>query len=147
MNTSTGRLFVCTDPTESSAKWVCVTVPSAKYETIALDASTANTTYTVAGTFPFLGSESVILEGFQIIASADSANPAHTFDVRVVDVTNGNAVVAEATGFSGLAKQILDLGAVSNVPTTTAVFEVQVRRSGAASADAARVHSATIVCT
>lgn len=63
------------------------------------------------------------------ITSIYGSNSAtQTAEIRVFDLTNG-LVIAEATQTS-LARQIFNLGTISNVPTGPSIFEVQVKKTG-----------------
>lgn len=69
----------------------------------------------------------------QILAiSSQSKGGSRTHGVRIYDVTNGN-VIASATGFTHQVLTLIDLGAVSNVPTDPAIWEVQVQKTGSGS--------------
>lgn len=140
-NTTTKRIFECTDASAGSATWTCSTMPSAGMEILSLNGNTSDTFYTFVGAFPFAGTAVVGLQSLHVVASVDSPNTSFTFDVRVIDHTNSNAVVAEAVGLSGDNMQIHDLGALSNLPTTAAVFVLELRRSGTPSSNIATIFS------
>lgn len=58
------------------------------------------------------------------------AGPATSWDVRLRDLTN-SLTIAEATGFTNTVNQIKDLGTVSNVPATEAIWQLEALRGGA----------------
>ena len=78
-----------------------------------------------------LGSPSAI----KVIKKASSGNPTHS--IRVIDTTNGNAVIAEVTGLTSTTQDIADLGDLSNLSESEAVWEIQFKRdaSGAVNID------------
>lgn len=95
----------------------------------AIGASTRNTSYTVlGGGFIFRGS-SVVPAPTSIKAVAFKDTGANTMDVRIFDVTNA-LVIAELTGISDDMPAIQALGALANIPTGEAIWEVQARRVG-----------------
>lgn len=65
----------------------------------------------------------------KIEALAWTENAAKPGDIRILDVTN-SLVIAELLDFANETEDILDLGTISNVPTGSAVFHVQLRRPG-----------------
>lgn len=46
--------------------------------------------------------------------------------IRIYDYTNGN-VIAEKTHLNSTSENIVDLGSLSNLPSSQAVFEVQMK--------------------
>lgn len=147
INTATHRVFICTRATLSNAKWFCTTIPSATTELVTADLCTRNTLYTVACNFTYPGSDVAPLSSVQVVARVNSENAAHTFDLRLVDTSNNDAVLAQVTGLTGIHATLRTLGTLSNVPTATAVLEVHVRRSGAASSDTVQVSVVQVVYT
>lgn len=94
--------------------------PFSKHETM-------SGTYEVAHTFPFQGSDNVgPMVSAKVVGGKIDSEP--TYDIRLYDATNAK-VIAEAAGGSSSYPEILDLGAIANVPTEAAVFEVQIRRA------------------
>jgi len=65
---------------------------------------------------------------------------ATTIDCRVYDVTNA-AVICEKLGNSVATATIVDLGALSNLSTGQAVWEIQLKRNGGTGSSRARIHS------
>jgi hypothetical protein len=55
---------------------------------------------------------------------------AATGDVRLVDLSTGLTIVESLGITSTLENNVLDMGTISNLPTTPTVFEVQGRKSG-----------------
>lgn len=89
-----------------------------------------STSYQVVGeAFIFGGSNTwgTPTEILALHSQTGAATKSH--DLRVYDVTNGN-VICEITGFNNLVDQVDNLGIISNVPTTSAIWEVQARRVG-----------------
>ena len=144
-NTQTGRFFVCTDATTSNATWICTTVPNAFYDHMTISPSPTNsTTYESAASFTFVGTTTYNLASISVVAAVSSADINVTFDLRVIDVTNGNNVIAEAIGLHSQTKTIFDLGPLTNLPASSAVFDIEVRRSGTANADTVALYSALL---
>lgn len=52
-----------------------------------------------------------------------------SYDIRILDKTNG-LVIAEKTGLTHTDDAVDDLGTISNLPTDSALFEVQMKRNG-----------------
>ena len=90
--------------------------------------STSNTSYTSLLTFKYLGSNNVgPINYIEVISYRD---PAITnYDVRVINHDTG-AIIASRTGLTNTDYVSNDLGAITNVPITEAVFDLQVRKTG-----------------
>lgn len=73
--------------------------------------------------------------GIRVIKKASSSSPAHS--IRVIDTTNGDAVIAEVTGLTSITQDIQSLGTLSNLSTGEAIWEIQFKRdaSGAVNID------------
>ena len=56
------------------------------------------------------------------------APPITTYDLRIFDVTNGNAI-AEVTGVTALGPVLIN-AAPANLPTAEATFEIQMKHDG-----------------
>lgn len=68
-----------------------------------------------------------------------------SIDIRVIDLNNGNAVVAEVLGITTTSTiNIADLGTLSNLPASQSNFAVQVRLNGGGMGDQARISSITM---
>jgi len=142
INTTTNRGFQCTRADPGNAMWIHSTVPSARLELLAVPFSTNSATYVDVASIPLMGANEISLTSIKIVASNDGPNNSHTFDCRVVDEDNANAVIAELNGASGQSKQILDLGPLTNLPTSNHVLTLQLRRSGNTTNNfPARLHS------
>lgn len=90
---------------------------------------TKNAVYTVKSEFIFSGTNNIPVVSnrkIEIIASVDAGNQG---DVRIFDATNAN-IIAEKTGISALTSTIFDMGTISNLPTTQAIFEIQLKNNG-----------------
>jgi hypothetical protein len=87
---------------------------------------TTSGTYVVVGTFVWAGSDMIGVPT-KIQALAGCLDAAMTMSARMYDRTNA-ATIAEVTGFNDLYPTIKDLGTISNVTTTQAVWELQIRR-------------------
>jgi len=68
-----------------------------------------------------------------------------SIDLRVIDLTNGNNVIAQnLIIISQQEDNIVDLGTLSNLPTDEAVFAIQLRLNGGGMGDQAKISSLTI---
>jgi hypothetical protein len=98
-------------------------------------------TWVAVGDVIFVGTDSVGSPDTLTVALTRSGTG--TCGVQVVDLTNGNAVIAsvdQAVGFStGATPTLFDLGTVANLPTGPALLEVQLNSS--ANQTKCRVHS------
>ncbi len=84
------------------------------------------TNYNAQGYFRWPGSDNVgIINNITIIANIDSSA---TGSIKIYDITNKNTI-CEITSINGIIPTIYDMGTVSNVPTNTAVWEVQLKCS------------------
>ena len=88
--------------------------------------SKTTASYAVFGTFIFEGT--TLAGTIAKIKAIASESGAGTASVRIFDVTNG-LQVCEVTGISGTTLSRYDLGAISNLPTGEAIFEVQGKQS------------------
>lgn len=94
---------------------------------------TTSTSYTVLGSFIFPGTSQAELDTAKATVTG-SSSPVVSF--RIYDFTNA-LTIAEITGQATTdAKQIFDLGTVSNLPSNPAIFEAQLKKdSGGGSAE------------
>jgi len=87
--------------------------------------------YGAVSTFEFKGSNIVgVPSKIKVLESASSAVSTH--DIRIYDITNAQ-VIAEITGLTNMSFQLTDLGAISNIPTGPAIWELQAQRNGGGS--------------
>jgi len=70
----------------------------------------------------------------KIYVNAFMAGGGTSYDLRIIDKTNGDAVICETTGKTNTAEQIIDLGTLSNLPTGQALWHLQVKKTGGGSA-------------
>jgi hypothetical protein len=107
----------------------------------------AGTTWEGVGDVIYAGSNTVGSPNTCQVALTRSGTG--TCGVQIVDITNGNAVIAsvdQAVGFSpGATPTLFDLGAITNLPIGPAVFEVQVNSS--ATQTKCRIHSLVLYKT
>lgn len=85
-----------------------------------------NTTYTAIGRILFPGSGSASLDTIKAIYQLGGGT---NMAIKIQDITNATTI-AEATGLSSGTTAIVSLGAVSNVPASEAMFEVQLKCTG-----------------
>ena len=97
--------------------------------------------YQVVCRFVFPGTDNINLSPDTAKSVMSRQNAGITVSVRIYDLTNSNTI-AETTAQSPSTDDgdptVLDLGTVSNLPTTEAVFEIQVASSSAAAS--AEIH-------
>ena len=88
---------------------------------------TEEASYVSAGVIPFPGSD---VEGIpkKISAVCGKKGGTTTFSVRLYDKTNA-LVIAKQTNQSNNYPELLDLGAITNVPEGPAIWEVQVKKT------------------
>ena len=91
-----------------------------------------STTYQTVFKFIFYGIKSdEIYRDINAITRSNywNSNTTTTYDIRIYDITN-NKVIIEKTGLTNGTDQIVNLGIPNNalLPTTTAMFELQMKR-------------------
>jgi hypothetical protein len=89
--------------------------------------TTTGGSYTTVGVLPYQGARRtggppVLIEAVVGLGSASG------MAARVYDVTN-SLVIAEATGITDSYPAFVNLGAISNVPDSPAVWELQIKRT------------------
>lgn len=98
-----------------------------------------------AGSFDYRGTNNVdpitqfkaIVSGLAVVGGNGS--------IIIRDRTNGNAVISSGTISGSSGRQILTLGAVSNLPTNPTVFDVIVRASSALVVMTMTLYSLTVI--
>jgi len=99
---------------------------------VSIHNNTTLTTYTTIGSFAYRGSDTV---GVPSAINVYAVNGATTYSVRIFDVTN-ISVICELTGQTNKNKSIISMGAISNIPTTPAIFEIQALATAGAGKNA-----------
>ena len=89
--------------------------------------NTALTSYQTVGQFIFRGTTEMGTPT-NIKAIAWRASGAGSGSIRIYDSTNA-LVICEATGITDAAETIRDLGALSNLPASEAIWEYQIKVS------------------
>ena len=56
------------------------------------------------------------------------------YDIRIIDKSNGDAVICSLTAQTNTGEAILDMGALSNLPAGQALWHLQVQKTGGGSA-------------
>lgn len=90
--------------------------------------STTSGSYIQVGVFYFPGTSAVGTPSSAKAVGFKSANPT-TWDVLLYDLTN-SLQIAEKTGNTATASEIVDFGTLSNLPSSAAMIEVQLKRTG-----------------
>jgi len=85
--------------------------------------------WTRAGGFLFGGTDSVGTLIAVSTVSHQNGGGGRSHALRVYDADNG-LVIATVTGLTNTTPAQVDLGAISNLPTASAVWEIQVMREG-----------------
>ena len=84
-----------------------------------------STSWDVAATFLFEGTDALgVPSSIKVIARQDSTSS----DLRVYDVTNSLEIAT--INFTSTVDAIIILGAIGNVPTGNAIFELQYKETG-----------------
>jgi len=101
--------------------------------------------YTEVAKFIYPGSSNVtaITKLYAILYTTDTG---FTGKVRVIDQTHGDAVIADfTTGTSSTSNlNIIDLGAISNIPASISVFSIQLYNSGSLRSNEVHIKSLMI---
>lgn len=104
---------------------------------------TSSTTFVVVSRIIYRGTTiDNTIGGILVIAGTSNANA--TGQVQVFDATNSNIIATSAIFGPDLPLTIIDLGTISNLPTTQAIFEIQVRRVNTSGGGAAILNSIQI---
>lgn len=93
-------------------------------------------TYETCAAIIFRGTDNLgVPSAIKVIKKASSDSPAHS--IRIIDTTNGNAVIAEVNGLTSITQDIADLGDLSNLSSAESIWEIQFKRddSGAVNID------------
>jgi len=89
--------------------------------------SIKTTKYTLAHAFEYLGSDAIgVIDYIDLMAYIDSTS--NTYDVRVVNSETGDILV-EKTNLNNSSLEVIDLGTIVNIPTTTTTLELQLKRN------------------
>jgi hypothetical protein len=99
----------------------------------------SSTTWTVAATFPFPGTDVVVPTVFSIVGSRDGTTD--LAECRLYDATNTNEICY--LSWSADVKAIYSNTSLANIPTSEAMFEVQIKKSSNP-ASKSRIHSAIL---
>lgn len=133
-NSTSNEIFMCSDPTQSTAVWKQITNPSrsslpmnvvfgnSNGQPITIDSAN----YVVVSNFIYKGTdnESSITE---ILATVEVDSPA-IGQIKIYDFTN-KQVIATSSTFNNTIKNMINLGTISNLPTTQSIIEIQVRKT------------------
>jgi hypothetical protein len=106
------------------------------------DFNTVSATYVQAGIFRFGGTTTLSTPTkIKAIGWKDAATT--SWDMQVIDITNSLTIVTK-TGNTGNIPEIVDLGALSNLPASEAMFEVQLKRAGGTGGNMVHIHSLSV---
>lgn len=90
--------------------------------------STSSSSYTVLARFIFPGTTNLgTINNIKIISRRNS--DASSYSARVWNFSNATQI-CEATGLTNTTRAIVNLGTLSNLPSSQSIFEVQLRRVG-----------------
>lgn len=88
-----------------------------------------NAIYKKFASFKFEGTSAQNMEeitSIQLLSSIEDNN--EEYDVRIFDIQN-NTVICEKTNITGNTDSLNDMGALTNVPAESSIFEVQAKKS------------------
>jgi len=89
--------------------------------------SIKNKTYTLVGVYDYKGVD-IFGEIDYIEVIAKISNSAHTYDIKIVR-TDTNQIIASTTNLNNTNFTTIDLGTLSNLPTTQTMLEFHVKSS------------------
>lgn len=159
IDTTANKEYVCVDATETAAIWkqlaeiseitdlnVAETVNLNFTLTINPPAVSIPTGWVTGGFYIFSGTGAKTITKIEVAAqAAPPAGPQAItdYDIRVIDVTNGGAVIATITAIAATGGDVIyDLGTISNLPATGAVFEIQTQVNAGGTAGVVNLRAA-----
>lgn len=84
--------------------------------------------YTLAHAFEYMGSDQVgVIDYIDLMAYMDSNT--NSYDVRVINSSTGQVLV-EKDNLNNTSLAVIDLGTISNIPSTKTTLELQVKKNG-----------------
>jgi hypothetical protein len=98
---------------------------------ISIAKDTKNNTYTTLGKMIFDGTDNGA-SIFQIKVIAYMQNGADSYDIRVIDGQT-SLTIAEKIALTNTTDEVIDLGAITNLPTSSGMFYFQIKKNGNAS--------------
>lgn len=123
---SNGQVLEADSGEASGLKWV----NNKKFIVSSRNIKTTSSEWTRMDHFIYPGSVIAPTNVSRILVNTD-ADTGVTYKVRVYDVTN-STVVGTVTGKTNLDPEIINLGTLSNIPSSDALFEVQLARTAGA---------------
>lgn len=87
--------------------------------------------YTDVVTFRFPGTDKIGAISNIILVAGNSRVAPNASSYRILDISNSNNIIAEVTGVTGIAPVEIDMGAVSNLPTASAIWVLQAKTDDA----------------
>lgn len=81
-----------------------------------------------------------VLEYIKVISYQDT--PVTSYDITVSDVTNNNQIAL--ANFVNTSQQINDLGTLTNIPESEAIFEMYIRKTGGSENDNVHIESVVL---
>ena len=90
--------------------------------------SIKTSTWFIAGSFKYGGSNTIgTIDYFELSSYMDSGIT--SYDVRIINQLNGE-ILAQKTANTNTSSIYIDLGTISNVPTSSTTLELQVKKTG-----------------
>jgi hypothetical protein len=117
------RTFKLVEEQNNQAIWKSDNV----IQNISVNSQTKNkNTYTTLNKFLYDGSDRTLLS-IDFVSYMDE--DIDSYDVRVIDATNGSNIIAEKTSLTNTEEEIIDISTISNLPSGKSQFEVQVKKN------------------
>jgi len=91
------------------------------------DISTSSMTYKKLAAFIFRGSNQVGIPTKIFAGMFKTGSPNGKFSIKIFDATNGNTIVEKTLNTNEDEDDIIDLGALANIPTDRSSFEIQMK--------------------
>jgi hypothetical protein len=134
--TSTGWVdIIQNNPNSSFPLSIKFNAPSGSPTTV------TSSTFTILSSIVYKGTivDNTILQILGVVETSGNG----VGQLQIVDFTNGN-IIATSPSFSSTTKIIIDLGIITNLPTTESILEIQLRRVNSTGGGNAALHTIEI---